>query len=65
MILHLTFNYLIHFYFIFEYGMKKQSSLIIFHVALQLSQYHLLKRMSIPPCTFFYCMPPLLYANYL
>ena len=49
MISHLTFNYLIHFYFIFEYGMKKQSSLIILHVALQLSKYHLLKRTFLPP----------------
>ena len=42
----LTFRSLIHFEFIFVYGVRKYSSFILLHVAVQFSQYHLLKRLS-------------------
>ena len=44
----LTFRSLIHFEFIFVYGVRKCSNSIILHVAVQFSQYHLLKRLSLP-----------------
>ena len=52
----LTFRSLIHFEFIFVYGVKKCSNLILLHVAVQFSQYHILKRLSLPHCIF---LPPL------
>ena len=48
----LTFRSLIHFEFIFVYGVKKCSNLILLHVAVQFSQYHILKRLSLPHCIF-------------
>ena len=46
----LTFRSLIHFEFIFVYGVRKCSNFILLHVAVQLSQHHLLKRLSsLPP----------------
>ena len=42
----LTFRSLIHFYFIFVYGVRKCSSFILLHVVDQFSQHHLLKRLS-------------------
>ena len=42
----LTFRFLIHFEFIFVYGVRKCSSFILLHVAVQFSQHHLLKRLS-------------------
>ena len=42
----LTFRSLIHFEFIFVYGVRKCSNFILLHVAVQLSQHHLLKRPS-------------------
>ena len=52
----LTFRSLIHFEFIFLYGVKKCSSFILLQVVDQFSQHHLLKRLS-----FFHCvsLPPL------
>ena len=52
----LTFRSPIHFEFIFVYGVRKCSSFILLQVVDQLSQHHLLKRLS-----FFYCifLPPL------
>ena len=52
----LTFRSLIHFEFIFVYGVRKCSSFILLLVD-QFSQHHLLKRLS-----FFHCisLPPLL-----
>ena len=47
---------LIHFEFIFVYGIRKFSNFIILHVAVQFSQHHLLKRLSLPHCIF---LPPL------
>ena len=45
----LTFRPLIHFEFIFVYGVRKCSNFILLHVAVQFSQHHLLKRLSLPP----------------
>ena len=44
----LTFRSLIHFEFIFVYGVRKCSNFILLHVAVQFSQHHLLKRLSLP-----------------
>ena len=52
----LTFRSLIHFEFIFVYGVRDCSSLIFLHVAVQFSQHHLLKRLSFLHCVF---SPPL------
>ena len=53
----LTFRSLIHFEFIFVYGVRKGSSFILLQVVDQFSQHHLLKRWS-----FFHwiSLPPLL-----
>ena len=40
----LTFRSLIHFKFIFVYGVRKCSSFILLQVVDQFSQHHLLKR---------------------
>ena len=37
----LTFRYLIHFQFIFVYGVRKWSNFILLHVAVQFSQHRL------------------------
>ena len=42
----LTFRSLIHFEFIFVYGVRKCSSFILLQVVDQFSQNHLLKRLS-------------------
>ena len=47
----LTFRSLIHFEFIFVYGVRKCSSFILLQVVEQFSQHHLLKRLS-----FFHCI---------
>ena len=47
MVLHLA---LIHFEFIFVYGVRKCSNFILLQVAVQFSQHHLLKRLSLPHC---------------
>ena len=47
---------LIHFEFIFVYGVRECSSFILFHVAVQFSQHHLLKGLSFLHCVF---LPPL------
>ena len=52
----LTFRSLIHFEFIFVYGVRKYSSFIPLQVVDQFSQHHLLKRLSFLHCIFF---PPL------
>ena len=44
----LTFRSLIHFEFIFVYGVRKCSSFILVQVVDQFSQHHLLKRLSSP-----------------
>ena len=58
----LTFRSLIHFEFIFVYGVRKCSDFILLHVAVQFSQHHLLKRLSLPHCIF---LPPLSKIRYL
>ena len=57
----LTFMSLIHFEFIFVYGVRKCFYFIILHVAFQFSQHHLLKRLSLPHCIF---LPPLSKISY-
>ena len=52
----LAFRYLIHFEFIFVYGIRNCSSFILLQVVDQLSQHHLLKRLSFVQCIF---LPPL------
>ena len=42
----LTFRSLIHFEFIFVYGVRKCSNFIILQVVDQFSQHHLLKKLS-------------------
>ena len=44
----LTLRSLIHFDFIFVYDVRKCSYFILLHVAVQFSQHHLLKRLSLP-----------------
>ena len=51
-----TFRSLIHFEFIFVYGVRKCSSFILLQVVDQFSQHHLLKRLSFLHCIF---LPPL------
>ena len=46
-----TFRSLIHFEFIFVCGVRKCRHFILSHVAVQFSQHHLLKRLSLPHCT--------------
>ena len=46
----LTFRSLIQFEFIFMFGGRKCSNFILLHVAVQFSQHHLLKRLSLPHC---------------
>ena len=48
----LTFRSLIHFEFIFVYGVRKCSNFILLHVAVQFSQHHFLKRPPLPHCIF-------------
>ena len=52
----LTFKSLTHFEFVFVYGVRKCSSFILFQVAAQFFQHHLLKRLSFLHCIF---LPPL------
>ena len=52
----LTFRSLIHFKFIFVYGVRKSSSFILLQVVDQFSQNHLLKKLSFLDCVF---LPPL------
>ena len=48
----LTFRSLIHFEFIFVYGVRKFSSFILLQMVDQFSQHHLLKRLSFFHCIF-------------
>ena len=52
----LTFRSLIHFEFIFVYGVRKCSSFLLLQVVDQISQHHLIKRLSLIHCIF---LPPL------
>ena len=57
----LAFRPLMHFEFIFVYGVRKCSNFTLLHVAVQFSQHHLLKRLSLPHCIF---LPPLSKIRY-
>ena len=57
----LTFRSLINFEFIFGYGVRKCFNFILLHVAVQFSQHHLSKRLSLPHCIF---LPPLSKIRY-
>ena len=48
----IIFRSLIHFEFIFVYGIRGCCDLILLHVAVQISQHHLLKRLSFLHCVF-------------
>ena len=48
----LTFRSLIHFEFVFVCGVRKCSNFILLHIAVQFSQNHLLKKLSLPHCIF-------------
>ena len=54
-----TFRSLIHYKFIFVYGVRECSNFILLHIAVQFSQHHLLKRLSFLHCRF---LLPLLYV---
>ena len=51
-----AFKSLIHFEFIFVYGVSKCFNFILLHVTVQFFQHHLLKRLSLCHCMF---LPPL------
>ena len=52
----LIFRSLNHFEFIFEYGLREWSNLIVLHLAIQLSQYRFLQTPSLPTvCSYFLC----------
>ena len=44
----LTFRALIHFEFIFVYGIRECSNFILLHEAVSFAQHHLLKRQFFP-----------------
>ena len=46
----LTFRSLIHFEFIFIYYVREYSNFLLLHVAIQLSQHHILKKLSFLHC---------------
>ena len=56
----LTFRSLIHFEFIFVYGVGECSNSILLHIAIQVFQHHLLNRLSFLHCIF---LPPLSQTN--
>ena len=60
-VLGLTFRSLIHSEFTFVCGVRKCSNFIPLHVAVQFSQRHLLKRLSLSHCIF---LPPLSKIKY-
>ena len=57
-----TLKYLIHFGFVFVYDVRKYSSFILLHVAIQFLQHHLLNRLYFLHCMF---LPPLSNINLL
>ena len=57
----LTFRSLIHFDFIFVYGVRKCSNFFLLRVGVQFSQHHLLKRLFLLHCIF---LPPLSKIRY-
>ena len=59
----LTFRSLIHFEFIFAYGVRKSSNFILLHEAVQFSQHHLLKRLSLSQCIFLLALSKIRYLQ--
>ena len=57
MISGLTLRSLIHFEFIFVYGIRECSNFTLLRVTVQFSQHYLLKKLSFCHCIF---LPPLL-----
>ena len=45
------------------YSVRKCSNFILLHVAVQFSQYHLLKRLSLPHCIFLPALPKIRYPQ--
>ena len=58
----LTFKSLIHFEFIVVCGVRRWSSFIFLHVAVQFSQHHSLNKLSLAHCM---CLLPLSNINWL
>ena len=56
----LIFKPIIHFEFSFVHGVRKCSNFILLHVAVQFSQYHLLKRLSLLHCIFLPALPKIM-----
>ena len=56
----ITFRSLIHFEFIFIYGIRECSNLILLQTSVQFSQHHLLKRLSF---LHFVVFPPVSYLG--
>ena len=54
MVSDLTFRSLTHFDFIFVYGIRECSNFIFLHLAVQFSQYHLLKGLPFLHCMFLF-----------
>ena len=52
----LTLRSLIHFEFIFVYGIRKCSDVIVFNIAVWFSQHCLLKRLTLPHCIVYSCL---------
>ena len=48
----LMFQSLMHFEYIFVYGVRECCDFILFHVTVQFSRHHLLKRLSFLYCIF-------------
>ena len=61
MVLRLIFKSFIHLEFIFVYGVSWWSSFIFLHIAVQISQHHLLKRLFL---LHFMLLPPLSNINW-
>ena len=49
--------------FTFVYGVRKCSNFILLHVAIQFSQHHLLKRLSLTHCIFLPPVPKIRYPK--
>ena len=58
---YLTFWSVTHVEFIFVYGVRKCSNFILLQIAVQFSQHHLLKRLSLP---YFICLSLLSKISY-
>ena len=58
----LIYRSLIHLELIFVYGVRECSHFILFHVAVQFSQHHLLNKLSFLHCI---SLPPLSWMSWL